>query len=179
MLIGYARVSTVDQETALQRSALDAAGVGRLFEEKRSAGGARPMLEALLYSLRKGDVVLVYKVDRLARSLSDLLRILERIKKAGATFRSITEPIETSTAVGRLMLQLLGSFAEFERAVIRERCDAGRMAARGRGVRFGRPPKLDRERVRLLCQAGWSQSAIAREFRCHPSSVNRLIARMR
>jgi DNA invertase Pin-like site-specific DNA recombinase len=178
MLFGYARVSTDDQETALQRDALHRAGVDRLFEEKRSGAAHRPLLEALLYCLRPGDVVLVYKVDRLARSLVDLLRVLARIEHAGASFRSLTEPLDTATPVGRMLLHMLGSFAEFERAVIRERCQAGREAARRRGVRFGRPPKLDLVAVRRLASAGHNQSEIARRFGCHPSSVNKALRRI-
>lgn len=171
MLFGYARVSTVDQDTALQVAALDAAGVGRLFQEKASGVLHRPALERLLYTLRAGDVVVVYKVDRLARSLSDLLRILARIEQAGAVFKSLTEPIDTGSAVGRLMLQLLGSFAEFERSVIRERCMAGRRAAVGRGVRFGRPRKVDVSALAGLVADGLTAGQIAERFSCDRSSV--------
>ena len=179
MRFGYARVSTGEQDTALQLVALRKAGVMRVVEEKRSGVAVRPVLEALLDRLRPGDSVVVYKVDRLARSLVDLLRVINRIEAAGATFRSVTEPIETGTALGRLMVQLLGSFAEFERSVIRERCAAGRAAAVERGVRFGRPPKLSPGRVMELLSSGLSQSDVARKFGCHPSSVNRLVARCR
>jgi len=149
-MIGYARVSTQQQDTALQREAFKRAGVKKVVEEKRSGGAARPLLEAMLGKLKPGDVVVVYKIDRLARSLVDLLRILQRITQAGATFRSLTEPLETETPVGRMMIQLLGAVAEFERAVIRERCEAGRLAARERGVRFGRPPLLSRADLERL-----------------------------
>lgn len=180
MLFGYARVSTVDQETALQRAALAAAGVGRVFEEKRSGGGSRPLLEALLYSLRAGDVVVVYKIDRLARSLSDLLRILARIEAAGASFRSLTEPMDTGTAVGRMLLHLLGCFAEFERAVIRERCAAGRVAARDRGVRFGRPRLLppDGELFDLV-RSGVTRGELVARFGARPATVRRALCRFR
>lgn len=147
MLVGYARVSTVQQDTALQRAAFARAGVRRVIEEKRSGGGARPLLEGLLNKLKPGDVVVVYKIDRLARSLVDLLRILQRITDAGAEFRSLTEPLETATPVGRMMLQLLGAFAEFERALIRERCCAGLYAAMARGVVVGRRPRVERADV--------------------------------
>lgn len=176
MRFGYARVSTDDQETTLQVVALRKAGVSRIVQEKRSGVAARPGLEALLDRLKPGDSLVVYKVDRLARSLVDLLRVLKRVEQAGATFRSLTEPIETGTALGRLMVQLLGSFAEFERSVIRERCAAGRAAAVERGVKFGRPPKLPPGRVMGMVEAGFSQSEIARKFGCHPSSVNRVVS---
>ena len=118
MLVGYARVSTQDQNTALQMEALGSAGCARIFEDQKTAVVVRPGLMRALYSLRAGDVFVVYKVDRLARSLSDLLRIIDRITAAGASFRSLTEPIDTGTPVGRMMLQLLGAFAEFERSAI-------------------------------------------------------------
>lgn len=161
MLIGYARVSTVQQDTALQRAAFARAGVRRVIEEKRSGGAARPLLEALLRKLKPGDVVVVYKIDRLARSLVDLLRILQRITEAGAQFRSLTEPLETATPVGRMMLQLLGAVAEFEREVIRERCAAGRAAARARGDPTGRPVTLDRAFVLAKRREGLTLRQIA------------------
>ena len=120
--IGYVRVSTRQQETASQVVALRTAGVRRIVEEKASGAGQQ---------------LIVYKTDRLARSLRDLLRILDRITAAGATFRSLTEPIETQTPAGRMMVQILGVVAEFERGVILERCNAGRAEAVARGVRFG------------------------------------------
>lgn len=177
MLFGYARVSTADQDTALQIAALQGAGATRIFDEQRSGVATRPRLECMLYSLRAGDVVMVYKIDRLARSLADLLRIIDRIERAGASFRSLTEPIDTSTALGRMLLHLLGSFAEFERSVIRERCTAGRLAARSRGVRFGRPPKLQLDEVLAMFDGGMHQTEIARRLGCHPSSVNRAVRR--
>jgi len=141
-LVGYARVSTVDQDTGLQLRALRLAGVRRIVQETRSGAGVRPELEALLTRLRPGDVLMVYKVDRLARSLADLLRVLQAVADAGASFKSLTEPIETTSPAGRMLVQLLGAFAEFERAIIRERCAAGMVVARQKGVRFGRPPAL-------------------------------------
>lgn len=112
MLIGYARVSTLEQETALQLDALKRAGVGRVYEEKRSAVTRRPMLDAMLEHVRAGDTVVVYKLDRLARSLRDLLAILDRIEHAGAFIASTSEPIDTGTPAGRMMMQMVGSFAE-------------------------------------------------------------------
>lgn len=171
MLFGYARVSSHDQDTALQVAALRSAKVDRVFEEKASGVMKRAALEALLYSVRAGDVIVVYKVDRFARSLADLLRILARIEAAGAAFRSLTEPIDTSTPVGRLMLQLLGSFAEFERSVIYERTQAGRRSAMARGVRFGRPRKIDVEALPGLRAQGLNARQIAEHFNCDTSSV--------
>lgn len=173
MLIGYARVSTQQQETALQRAAFKRAGVRRVIEEKRSGAAARPALEALIAGLEPGDVIVVYKIDRLARSLVDLLRLLDRIATQGASFRSLTEPLETATPVGRMMLQLLGAVAEFERAVIRERCEAGRRAARDRGVLFGRPPLLREHEVRALVDAGLAQYEAAKRAGVSRSSIRR------
>jgi len=173
-LIGYARVSTSDQDTALQRKALDSAGVNLVYEEKLSAVKHRPALERMLADLRPGDVLHVYKVDRLARSLGHLLSIFERIEAAGASFRSLTEPIETGSLVGRMMLQLLGAFAEFERGMIRERCAAGRAAAVDRGVRFGRARKIDYGRVRELLSQGLRPGAIADELGCDRSTIAHL-----
>jgi len=179
MLIGYARVSTQHQDTALQREAFKRAGVRKVIEEKRSGGAARPLLEDLLAKLKPGDVLVVYKIDRLARSLVDLLRILDRIASAGATFKSLTEPLETETPVGRMMLQLLGAVAEFERAVIRERCQAGRDAAVERGVRFGARPKHDRRRFQSMLDTGLTRVEIGRRLGIHPNTVSVVLRGLR
>lgn len=171
MQYGYARVSTVQQETALQRAAFRRAGVRQVVEEKRSGGVARPLLEGLLQRLGPGDVLVVYKIDRLARSMTDLLRILGRVAQAGASFRSLTEPIDTGTPLGMLMLHLLGALAEFERSVIRERCAAGRAAALERGVQFGRRPTLRREDVLQLRRAGLRWAEVASRVGASLSSV--------
>ncbi|MEK8027245.1 recombinase family protein [Pseudaquabacterium rugosum] len=179
-LVGYARVSTQDQDTRVQSSALRAAGVRDVVSETRSGAEARPALEALLTRLQPGDVLIVYKVDRLARSLADLLRVLQAVTSAGATFRSLTEPLETATPAGRMMVQMLGAFAEFERAIIRERCAAGMAEARRAGVRFGRPPILtsaQRAECADLARQGATLSAIARRFGIHPDTVRRAIAK--
>ena len=180
MLVGYARVSTLDQETALQLDALRRAGVRRVYEEKRSAVSIRPELDAALRALQPGDVLVVYKVDRLARSLSNLLALLRRIDEAGAEFRSLTEPIDTTTAAGRLMLQLLGAFAEFERSLIRERSAAGLVAARERGVRLGRPRVVTAEDEAAMCRlvdGGVSRAEVARRFSVHQRTVTRVLLR--
>lgn len=183
MLIGYARVSTQEQETALQMDALARAGVERVHQEKRSAVKRRPELLALLDALQPGDVVMAYKVDRMARSLPDLLHILQRIEAAGATFRSLTEPVETTTPVGRMLMQIVGAFAEFERNVIRERTYAGLEAARVRGVRFGRAramsPEDEAECVSRFLAGGQTKTSLARQYGCHISSVKRALRRAR
>jgi DNA invertase Pin-like site-specific DNA recombinase len=136
MLLGYARVSKGDDQTnLLQAKALTAAGCRRIFEEAASGGRwDRPELHRMLDQLREGDTVVVWKPDRLSRSLKDVLHIMERIAQAGAGFQSITENIDTTTPAGRMMMQMVGSFAEFERAMIRERTSAGIAAALGRGT---------------------------------------------
>ena len=129
MRIGYARVSTQDQDTQAQITALKVAGCELLFQEKASGGRwDRPELQRLLGQLRKGDIVVVWKLDRLSRSLKDVLVTLERIEEAGADFHSLTEAIDTTTPAGRMMMQMVGSFAEFERAMLRERTPIGNMS---------------------------------------------------
>lgn len=150
MIYGYARVSTSEQETSLQIDALRRSGVRRIYTEKTSSIGKRPELQRLLSVLKAGDVVVVYKLDRLARSLKDLLGIIDRLESLGAGFKSLTEPIDTSSPAGRLMVQVLGAVAEFERSLIRERSIAGQVAALERGAVIGRPRKLTHEQCRQV-----------------------------
>jgi DNA invertase Pin-like site-specific DNA recombinase len=132
MLIGYARISKGDdQSTAMQLCALKDVGCERIFEEAASGGRwDRPELHRMIDQLRQGDVVVVWKLDRLSRSLKDLLHLLEKIALAQSGLRSLTENIDTTTPAGRMMMQMIGSFAEFERAMIRERTRAGLDQAR-------------------------------------------------
>lgn len=141
MIYGYARVSTSEQETTLQLDALNRYGAQIVYQEKTSSVGARPQLRHLLNIVSTDDQIIVYKFDRLARSLKDLLQIIEQIERSRCHFRSITEAVDTSTPVGRLMLNVLGSFAEFERGLIRERALAGQAAAYSRGIRWGGQPR--------------------------------------
>src|SRR3954449_7769721 len=145
MLLGYARVSkSDDQDPAAQVRALEAAGCRKVLREAASGGRwDRPELHRLLDQLREGDVVVVWKLDRLSRSLKDVLNIMERIAAAGAGFRSLTESVDTTRPAGRMMMQMVGAFAEFERAMIRERTSAGLAAARAEGRVGGRRKKLD------------------------------------
>jgi DNA invertase Pin-like site-specific DNA recombinase len=159
MLIGYARVSKDDQETAAQVNALKAVGCERIYREKASGGRwDRPELHRLLDNLRKGDVLVVWKLDRLSRSLRDVLTIMERLGDAKAGFRSLTEAIDTTTPAGRMMVQMVGAFAEFERAMLRERTKAGLDSARREGRIGGRRPKLtltqQKEVIVSLLKAG-------------------------
>ncbi|MEL6307781.1 MAG: recombinase family protein [Chloroflexota bacterium] len=145
MKIGYARVSTQDQDVALQIDALEAAGCERIYQEKRSSGAAqRPQLNALLGELRSDDIVIVWKLDRLARSLSDLVNLVNAIQSAGASLHSLQDHIDTSTAGGKFTFHIFAALAEFERDIIRERTKAGLAAARARGRVGGRPKGLSK-----------------------------------
>jgi len=138
--IGYARVSTEDQDLSLQRDALKAAGCARIYEDKESGAKAdRPGLAQALDVARAGDVLVVWRLDRLGRSLPALVRIVGELEKAGIGFESLTEDIETATAAGRLVFHVFAALAEFERALTRERTKAGLAAARARGRNGGRP----------------------------------------
>jgi DNA invertase Pin-like site-specific DNA recombinase len=182
MLLGYARVSkSDDQDTVAQTRSLKEAGCQRIFEETASGGRwDRPELHRLLDQLREGDIVVVWKLDRLTRSLKDLLLILDKIDAAGAGFRSLTEAIDTTVPAGRMLTHMLGSFAEFERAMIRERTRAGLRAARMEGRVGGRKPKLDKNQRQEIIDAvlsGRKRAAqVARLFNVHPATVCRLVA---
>ncbi|GEO81531.1 recombinase family protein [Pararhodospirillum oryzae] len=143
MLVGYARVSTQEQDLALQRDALMAAGCEKLFTEKASgAQRDRPQLGAALEYMRDGDTLVVWKLDRLARSLKQLIETVEDLGSRGIGFRSLTEAIDTQTTGGRLVFHIFAALAEFERGIIRDRTRAGLEAARARGRVGGRPPAL-------------------------------------
>ena len=175
MLIGYARVSSSEQDTELQHAAFRKHNVRKVYEEKRSGGTIARRLELarMLEQLRAGDVVHVYKLDRLARSLHDLLRILETIEERGASFRSLTESIDTGTSAGRMMMQMLGAFAEFERNIIRERSIAGMEVAKAQGVRLGRLPALDdRQSARLVKQWETGRYSKAELGKMHGVSIS-------
>ncbi len=184
MLIGYARVSTVEQSTKLQLAAFKKNDVKHFFEEKRSSIKNRPVLENLLSTvLRSGDVLCVYKIDRLARSMSHFVRIFERLRAKNVGFRSLTESIETETPQGRMFLQLLGVFAEFERELIRERCLAGQAAARARGQTWGKKPIFTREeakKIAKLWRSGWADRVLvlAHMFDCNESTLRDTIHRV-
>ena len=182
MLIGYARVSTHDQETAAQIAALKTAGCELIFQEKASGGRwDRPELHRLLGQLRKGDVLVVWKLDRLSRSLKDVLSLMEKIAQAQAGFRSLTEAIDTTSAGGRMMMQIVASFAEFERAMLRERTRSGLDEARKQGRLGGRRLKLrpdqQEEIVSLVNTGEKTAAAAARLFNVHPATISRLLQR--
>jgi len=148
--IGYARVSTAEQNLTLQTDALKAAGCERIFEETASGGKAdRPGLEQALDFMRPGDTLVVWKLDRLARSMRQLIDTVALLQSKGIGFRSLTESIDTTTAGGMLVFHIFGALAEFERAMIRERTRAGLDAARARGRKGGRPSKLSKADLRM------------------------------
>lgn len=181
MLIGYVRVSTQEQETRLQIDALERAGVDRIFEERASGARAdRPVLKQCLAALQKGDVLLVWRIDRVARSLKHLLSILEHLESVGAEIRSLTEPLDTSSPLGVFMLQSLGAIAQLERSMIRERSIAGLVAAHERGVKLGRrkfstPPEVVQRMRDAYATGDFTYPDIARQFGVHPSTAKRLI----
>lgn len=180
--IGYARISKGDeQSTALQLRALNDAGCKRIYEEAASGGRwDRPELHRMLDQLRDGDVIVVWKLDRLSRSLKDLLHLLDRIEAANAGFRSLTESIDTTTPAGRMMMQMVGSFAEFERAMIRERTRAGLDQARAEGRVGGRRPKLNaKQRAEIaesVISGRKSAAEMARIFSVSQPTVSRIVA---
>lgn len=182
MLLGYARVSKGDeQNNTLQTKALRAAGCRKLFEESASGGRwDRPELHRMLDQLRDGDTAVVWKLDRLSRSLKDVLHIMERIAVSGAGFRSVTESIDTTTPAGRMMMRMVGSFAEFERAMIRERTSAGLAVARAEGRVGGRRKKLDAAKRREIAESvitGRKSGAdMARLYNISQPTVSRIVA---
>ena len=178
MIIGYARVSTAEQNLGAQTDALTAAGAGRIFAEKISGSKReRPELDRLLDQLRDGDVVVVTKYDRLARSLKDLLEIVETIGERGAGFRSLAEDIDTTTPAGRLVFHVFASIAQFERERISERTKEGLASARKRGRVGGRPPALStaqKDEVRhMRDEESRTVPEIARLFKVSERTVRR------
>lgn len=147
MLIGYARVSTHDQNLDLQKDALEKAECERIYVERISgSSSSRPELERILEMIREGDALVVWRLDRLGRSLKHLIELFSQLEERRIGFRSLTESIDTTTPGGRLIFHIFGALAEFERNLIRERTKAGLAAARARGRRGGRPPILDSQK---------------------------------
>jgi DNA invertase Pin-like site-specific DNA recombinase len=152
-LLGYARVSTSDQDASLQLDALNAAGCIKVFTDKASGSlDRRPQLDRLLDQLRPGDTVVVWRLDRLGRSLKNLIQLIEDMAEKGIGFRSLTEGMDTTTSGGKLIFSIFGALAEFERSLIRERTVAGLAAARARGRVGGRPPVMTPEKVTVARQ---------------------------
>jgi DNA invertase Pin-like site-specific DNA recombinase len=180
MLIGYARVSAVDQNLALQRDALTEAVCAKIFTEQMSGAVTdRPALHDALEFARSGDTLIVWKLDRLARSMKQLIETVEVLRVRGIGFRSLTEALDTTTAQGRLVFHMFGALAEFERSLIRERTQAGLAAARRLGRKGGRPPKLtdnDIEAAKaLLANPDIGVTQIAHRLGVSPATLYRSI----
>lgn len=178
MIIGYARVSTVDQNLALQRDALTAAGCERIFADEGVSGSvtARRGLDAAVATLSEGDTLVVWKLDRLGGSLSHLVTLVAELGARGVSFRSLSDPIDTASAGGRLVMHIMGALAEFERGLIVERTQAGIQAAKKRGVHLGRRPSLVPAQVdhaRALIERGESPRSVARTMRVGKSTLYR------
>lgn len=181
-MIGYARVSTQGQELDQQRTALGQYGCQRIFEEKVSgASRDRPELRRLLDHLRPGDVLTVTRLDRLARSTTDLLQIAERLREIGAGLRSLAEPwADTTSPAGRMVLTIFAGIADFERSLIGERTSSGRAAAKAKGVRFGPKFILSPDQIahaKGLIAEGQSVSAISRLLNVHRATLYRALSR--
>jgi DNA invertase Pin-like site-specific DNA recombinase len=180
-MYGYARVSTRDQDLVAQDAELRAAGCAKVFKEKASGAKTdRPELAKAIRRLESGDVLVVTRLDRLARSTRDLLNVLDELGKREVGFRSLKDAwADTTTAHGRLMLTILGGLAEFERELIRSRTGEGRKRAQDRGVRFGRPRKMSphqrREAIARL-QAGETQADVARTYNVTAATICRMAA---
>lgn len=183
MKIGYARISTIDQNAALQHDALRLAGCETIFEDKVSGSlGKRPGLDRALAKLGQGDELIVWRLDRLGRSLPHLIEVIAAIGDRGAGFKSLTESIDTGTAGGRLVFHMMGALAEFERALIVERTNAGLVAARKRGVRVGRPPALTGAQIKHACKlidGGEGPGAVAKSLGVSRATLYRAIRDIR
>jgi DNA invertase Pin-like site-specific DNA recombinase len=182
MIIGYARVSTQDQNPQLQLDALNGAACEQVFHE--TATGTfrdRPELTACLRTLRKGDSLVVWKLDRLARSLKDLVEIIHDLNQRGVGFRSLTESVDTTSSGGRLVFHIFGALAEFEHSLIKERTIAGLAAARARGRKGGRKPALSPTDVRkaaaMLSDPNITKAEVARHFSVSRVTLNAALAR--
>lgn len=181
MKFGYARVSTTDQNLSLQLDALEAYGCDEIASETISSRYKnRPEWANLLHKLRAGDQVVVYKLDRIARSTTELLRIVEDFQTRGIALKSLHEPwADTTSSVGKLMITVMAGIAEFERDLIRQRSHDGRKAAKRRGVRFGRPSKLSPAQIRLIKDArrnGVSVGELSTAFCVSKDTVYRALA---
>jgi DNA invertase Pin-like site-specific DNA recombinase len=180
MKYGYARVSTDDQNPALQLAALKNAGCKTVFKDDGLSGATtkRPALLRCLKKLEHGDTLIVWKLDRLGRSLRDLITLLDDLKQRGVKFRSLTEAIDTDTPTGRAMWQMIGVLAELERSLISERTRAGVIAAKARGVKFGRKRKLQPAQVahaRKQIEKGQRQEDVAALFNVNRSTLYRAL----
>ncbi len=182
MLIGYARVSTAEQTLALQEDALQAAGCTTIFRDMMSGGTTeRPGLSEALTTMQPGDTLVVWRLDRLGRSLSHLIQVVQDMRGRGVDFRSLQEQIDSGSAGGQLIFHIFGALAEFERALIRERTMAGLAAARARGRRGGRPRRLTPDQIqlarRLLASPDVGVAQVAEMLRVSRQTVYRALKR--
>jgi DNA invertase Pin-like site-specific DNA recombinase len=182
MKYGYARVSTDDQNAALQRDALKRARCTKIFTDDGLSGATtkRPALLRCFRTLKPGDTLVVWKLDRLGRSVRDLITMLDELRERGVKFLSLTEHIDTATPTGRAMWQMIAILAELERSLISERTRAGVKAARARGVKFGRKPKLTRQQVLQavkLLAAEEAPGEVAAAFRVSKATLYRELAK--
>lgn len=165
MLIGYARVSTQDQNLELQLDALKVAGCAKVYQDKASGAKTdRPGLDEAFSHLRAGDTLVVWRLDRLGRTLRHLIETVAALEENGIGFRSLQESIDTTTSSGKLIFHVFSALAEFERNLTRERTQAGLVAARARGRKGGRPRKLDTAQVKLLYQLYDERERTVREI---------------
>src|SRR5580704_8615253 len=176
--IGYARVSTTDQDLDIQIAALIREGCTTIRSEKRSGTTTtgREELRTVLDFLRKGDLLMVTRIDRLARSIGDLQDIVRTVRARGAGLKATEQPIDTSTAAGKCFLDMLGVFAEFETNLRRERQLEGIAKAKAAGVYKGRPPSIEASRVRELAASGMRRTDIAKQLKIGRASVYRVLA---
>jgi DNA invertase Pin-like site-specific DNA recombinase len=178
--IGYARVSSADQDCSIQEAALEAAGCDIVRSEKRSGTTlkGRDELDSVLTFIRKGDTLVVTRIDRLARSLGDLCRMAETLKEKGANLRALEQPVDTTTAAGKAFFGMLGVFAQFENDLRRERQMEGIAKAKARGVYKGRKPTVPVDEIKRLASEGAGPAEIARRLRVGRSSVYRALAKI-
>jgi DNA invertase Pin-like site-specific DNA recombinase len=176
-ILGYARVSTTDQDLSIQEAALKAAGCEVIRAEKKSgtSTAGRDELGTVLDFLRKGDVLMVTRIDRLARSIGDLQDIVRAVRAKGASLKATEQPIDTSTAAGKCFLDMLGVFAEFETNLRRERQLEGIAKAKAAGVYKGRPASIDAGQVRAMKAQGLGASEIAKALKIGRASVYRVL----
>lgn len=179
MIVGYARVSTTDQSLDIQMDELAAHGCDRIFQDQASGTSrARAGLVEMLQFVRDGDTIVVSRLDRFARSLTDLFQLLDELSRKGVAFQCVHQSIDTSSSTGKLTLAILGAVAEFENDIRRERQRAGIAKAKANGVYKGRRAGIDAERVKDMAAQGMTANAIASQLGCHRQSVYRVMGKI-
>ncbi len=180
LIIGYARVSTIEQDTALQLDNLQRSGCEKIYQESVSGiSKTRPELDKCLDNLRSGDTLVVWRLDRLGRSLKDLVSIITDLELRNVGFRSVTEAVDTTTPGGKLVFHIFAALAEFERKLIQERTKAGLAAARARGRNGGRPLKLNNSQIKkakaMLLDPQMTKAEVARHFAVSRTTLNKAL----